>query len=498
MLKIGEVTVKYDLSHRTLRYWEEAGLIQSVRTESGYRNYDDNNLKRIEQALILRKLDVPLSDIERIFCSESLEVAIQVLQKQLQRVQRQSETLKTISLVLEYLVGLLKSQKKLEAMFDSFDVTQTESLQDLRLLFENAFQKETLKLENNDVLVRNDLRIVNLPRLHVASVSCSEENPEDGAWNPIRQLIKDYKLDKEPGFRNFGYGYNREDGVYVYTVWVTIPSTMKVPKPFEKVEFSGGLYAALPTTLFNIGERWNELFAMVNETDRYLADEDSLREHYCLEEVLDLDAFFKIDALPSNRQLDLLLPIKKVEKKAAFETGSAFIQPEILTIPEVLLCGGIYPFKDPAKPSRTLIPWYKLAQSLYKIGKEINDNMIKGSDTYALLYGNPQDQIPLSYNLEKGKVENVFAAVNVKGPFSSYPDGLELKVLKSQKCLKFSLGFNPNEAEVKKIDCKPLYSSAAKYVAENACKVEPNWFLLREYRFDGRKVNQIELYLFLK
>jgi hypothetical protein len=36
-----EVTQIFGLSQRTLRSWEEAGLIKSQRTESGYRLYDE-------------------------------------------------------------------------------------------------------------------------------------------------------------------------------------------------------------------------------------------------------------------------------------------------------------------------------------------------------------------------------------------------------------------------------------------------------------------------
>jgi len=40
MLKIGDVAKRFNISNRTLRYWEEAGILNSARMENGYRFYD--------------------------------------------------------------------------------------------------------------------------------------------------------------------------------------------------------------------------------------------------------------------------------------------------------------------------------------------------------------------------------------------------------------------------------------------------------------------------
>lgn len=61
MIKIQEITSKYDITARTLRYYEDIGLIQSVRSEDyAYRLFDDITIKKIEQILILRKLNISI------------------------------------------------------------------------------------------------------------------------------------------------------------------------------------------------------------------------------------------------------------------------------------------------------------------------------------------------------------------------------------------------------------------------------------------------------
>src|SRR5690606_11862539 len=110
------------------------------------------------------------------------------------------------------------------------------------------------------------------PKMIVASISFSGENPEDLCWINMKQLIDDYQLDRMVGFRNLGFGYQDESGNYSYELWVTIPEDFSLPKPFTRKVFPGGLYGALPANLANIGERWNELHDLVLESDSYIHD----------------------------------------------------------------------------------------------------------------------------------------------------------------------------------------------------------------------------------
>lgn len=55
LIKIREMASKYDISARTLRYYEDMGLIQSTRSaDYAYRLYDEVAVHRLEQILILR------------------------------------------------------------------------------------------------------------------------------------------------------------------------------------------------------------------------------------------------------------------------------------------------------------------------------------------------------------------------------------------------------------------------------------------------------------
>ncbi len=68
LVKIREISGRYNVSARTLRYYEDMGLIESTRSDDyAYRLYDEAAIKRLEQILILRRLNISIKDIKRIF-----------------------------------------------------------------------------------------------------------------------------------------------------------------------------------------------------------------------------------------------------------------------------------------------------------------------------------------------------------------------------------------------------------------------------------------------
>jgi MerR family transcriptional regulator, thiopeptide resistance regulator len=64
--RIGEVSARTGLTARTLRYYEELGLLRpSERLGGGHRVYANEDLRRLYRISLLRQLGMPLSDIAR-------------------------------------------------------------------------------------------------------------------------------------------------------------------------------------------------------------------------------------------------------------------------------------------------------------------------------------------------------------------------------------------------------------------------------------------------
>src|SRR5688572_361430 len=60
-MKIAEVSAQYGLSSDTLRYYERVGLIPTVnRNESGIRDYNEIDLRRVEFIKCMRSAGLPI------------------------------------------------------------------------------------------------------------------------------------------------------------------------------------------------------------------------------------------------------------------------------------------------------------------------------------------------------------------------------------------------------------------------------------------------------
>ena len=65
MSNIKEAEEQTGISRANIRYYEKMGLLQPKRNEkNGYREYRPEDIKRILQIKILRKLDVPIEEIK--------------------------------------------------------------------------------------------------------------------------------------------------------------------------------------------------------------------------------------------------------------------------------------------------------------------------------------------------------------------------------------------------------------------------------------------------
>ncbi len=67
MRTVKEVSEITGVSIRTLRYYDEIGLLKPTQlTEASYRLYDDKALEKLQQIMFFRELEIPLLDIKEI------------------------------------------------------------------------------------------------------------------------------------------------------------------------------------------------------------------------------------------------------------------------------------------------------------------------------------------------------------------------------------------------------------------------------------------------
>jgi len=95
-----------------------------------YRMYDDANIKRLEQILILRKLNIGIKDIQRIFSTAGSEVVLEVLG---QKVNDIDEEVALLHELKEIVLAFIRQIEQADFSKDS----------DVKLLYDKAKEIET-------------------------------------------------------------------------------------------------------------------------------------------------------------------------------------------------------------------------------------------------------------------------------------------------------------------------------------------------------------------
>ncbi|MCL2605529.1 MAG: MerR family transcriptional regulator [Defluviitaleaceae bacterium] len=185
LTKIKDVSSKYAVTARTLRYYEDIGLLSSLRTEDyAHRMYDERAITRLKQILILRKLNITVKDIKRIFAAADSDVVLEVLGKKAEDIDEEIALLYELkTIVLEFIEQIKKSdfhnEEEIKMLYDKAKEIETQL----------TAQTQTETGEANDVL--NDTNDAS----NEANDAPNDANDASNASNAERLLEVTEKLE---------------------------------------------------------------------------------------------------------------------------------------------------------------------------------------------------------------------------------------------------------------------------------------------------------------
>ena len=308
MIRIGEAAKKFDISNRTLRHWEDMGILISTRRSNDYRYYDNDNMARINQIVLLRKLKMPIADIERIFITGDYDVAIRALKNHLENLKQDTAIYQTLIAYMERLIRHIEESHSLDEVFSYLEAQNAHADSKHGIVPQIMLSKKEIPMLNRRL---DNVRIVKLPAMTVAAYCAVSDTPEIDCAKIFGPFVLGNNLHKKSGFRSFGFNNpdpSEDSPTYGYETWVTIPDDFDVPAPFVKKQFEGGLFASVSATLTNIGERWIQLYEWCESSDKYACDAD---KRQWLEELsMDYEEFISEQTPDREKQLDLLIPIR--------------------------------------------------------------------------------------------------------------------------------------------------------------------------------------------
>lgn len=308
LIKIREVSLKYDISARALKYYEDMGLIKSTKSDDyAYRLYDENALKRLEQILILRKLNIKIKDIQKIFSTDSSDVVLEVLNQRITDIDDETALLYELKdIILDFIKQIentnFQRENDVNLLYEKAkDIKQVVSVN----YYGNAANVNKLITITDKLEKAPDVKIVELPKCRMATSGTGERNTLkrfDKMWMKLDLKRKDKFFARD----FMWHDKNTNNCIWWYAVeeWVTEADT----NGFKIIDFEGGIYAAAISKQedFNDGMRvYNGINEWVNSSESFELDEHAERPH--LWHVVGSPTS---DSALGYRQIEIFVPIK--------------------------------------------------------------------------------------------------------------------------------------------------------------------------------------------
>jgi len=123
-MRIQEVIQQVDLSRRAVKYYEEQGLLRVSKDENGYRNYTEEDVARLKEISVYRKLGISISDIRRLLKAPEPELLEQIYHQKHAALQQEETELAALRAWIR--------DHNIEPLYQSVDYrTVAQAMQDM-------------------------------------------------------------------------------------------------------------------------------------------------------------------------------------------------------------------------------------------------------------------------------------------------------------------------------------------------------------------------------
>ena len=302
LVKITDLTAELGLSSRSLRYYEQVGLIRSVRlSHEKYRYYDAETVERLKQIVVLRKLRIPIKDILRIYESQDMSVVVETFVNRIRSIDDE--------------IGALSELKRITSEFlEIMRKNGVRKMSALPFLYEEM-EKKAVLLEGRKPVTYERLSdlserlakpaepvIVFLPRMRVIS-SLLRASPGvsdvDGFW----RWLQERNLTAAPGGHEL-FEYRTGAGDVIIR---RISDDFENDSEYLDFAFDGGLFASVDVYLDDdLGSWFKSTVRYFDSSKFYMVDythSGALRHPVLLETLISPD---------DQRELvALLVPVKR-------------------------------------------------------------------------------------------------------------------------------------------------------------------------------------------
>ena len=299
LIRINKVVEIFGVSSRTLRYYEEKGLLWCQHPENkAQRYYDESALERLKQIIVLRKFQIPIKDIIAIFDDESTSALIQAFVDKLESLDIEITALSELRRIVddflhEMLMSGVRKMSAIPLLYEETEKRLTISEENEIITFEKLSEtsRRALRLHEVKIIRLNSMRMLT-SRLRTGQIDVLD-------LDKMQNLFSCYGFEPKPSFHNC---FLRKKGNDEWIMMIEIPPNYENQTPYKDEVFNGGLYATASCFMDDIDITFTLLREWVDKNDDF-----EIRSGIeMIEEILPWDIAVKL----SRFQQDVYLPIK--------------------------------------------------------------------------------------------------------------------------------------------------------------------------------------------
>ncbi|MBR2565185.1 MAG: MerR family transcriptional regulator [Paenibacillus sp.] len=136
-MKIKDFAHKYQIQPDTIRYYEKEGLLNPIRRENGYREFDEECEKQVQLIIVLKQLGFTIKEIQQLslirddktISTECRDITLTVLDQKMinieeriqfyQRALKVVQTIKELASEVKYLENIDAIEQQVLGLFEN-------------------------------------------------------------------------------------------------------------------------------------------------------------------------------------------------------------------------------------------------------------------------------------------------------------------------------------------------------------------------------------------
>lgn len=184
-MKINQVEQLVGITKKNIRFYEDQGLLSPGRNrENGYRDYTEEDVKKLEQIKLLRKLGLPLEEIRMMQAGKS--TVADSMKRHLVTLEREEQNVKHSIKLCE----ILKDREGLLSDLDTHELlTQMDEMEKTGASFRDIENRDVRQKRYIGTFIASTVMIAFMSGIIVLVIWGFNTDPADAPPLPVTVLI---------------------------------------------------------------------------------------------------------------------------------------------------------------------------------------------------------------------------------------------------------------------------------------------------------------------